>query len=1047
MDNRIKATLTSKTGKTLKQGVNRVDLKDGYCVHPFTYKNVQYRNGRCYKASKDEYWCATSVKQDKKNPDIKDKLATWAYCDFEGKPRVKTKRRKLKPKDPKTPVKKTIKRKKIVKNVEPANISKTQYKLPIQSKIKSDKWILPNRKEFINWFDNTYKLYIAKSDASLSKSEKVDYFNHQKLVRDYIQIDSPYRGILLYHGLGVGKTCASIAIAEGFKSNRKINVLLNKSLKQNYIVNLMFCGDDYFRTNQHWEYKEFKSNQEFHSYAKFLKIPIKNRTGLWFINFDKAPNYNELSTQQRETLNAQIIDMINSRYNFIHLDGLNEKRLLSMIENRVLDNSVLVIDEVHNLTNAMAKEFPGVRGKYLKQLIMDAENLKLVFLSGTPMINNLYEVGQLFNLLRGWIHTFNYVIKPLAGKTTIPVSKIEEELNKYTRSIDQFFIEKKDNLITITRNPIGFINSTDNNGELLRNPTENIETNDEFNNNIIRAFETIGYGIHKQYREKFNALPDDNDGGESFMAKFYDPVNNKVINQELFKSRILGLVSYYRTQSKKLLPTVRTNQVVLIPMSEYQFGAYSKVRKVEKKQEKSKATKSKGKKPLKGNNKDNIFEAKSSFRSYSRMHCSFVFPETIERPLPGNSIELASVIDDIEYVETQEERDELLSSPSRSGSNTGAPNSGAMAKAYELAKRKVLKLLEKQASNLLIKDEPEKLMKYSPKYNAILNKIEETNGLAFVYTEYKTLEGIAIFSIILKANGYAPFLIKKNDMGVWENVFDNDEDRDKPKFAFWGGDEETSDIIRKIYNNDFKEIPTSLQKQLKGRNNLHGEIIKILLTTKTGAEGIDLKNVRQVHIVEPYWNPVRLKQVKGRAVRVGSHIQLPEAERNVDIFTYLSVMTKEQLEMDKTLMDDFGGKSSDQVLFDISKKKLEIMETVLRMIKEVSVDCSLNYSDTYNVEEPFTCMNFGTQKGYASIPNINKEYIDTERNRRVKKVEVKYVKFKLKSKKGITEYYKKISEYPQLFYSKAAVESKRPGEPIGEIQLINGKNKPIFYKK
>ena len=44
--------------------------------------------------------------------------------------------------------------------------------------------------------------------------------------------------------------------------------------------------------------------------------------------------------------------------------------------------------------------------------------------------------------------------------------------------------------------------------------------------------------------------------------------------------------------------------------------------------------------------------------------------------------------------------------------------------------------------------------------------------------------------------------------------------------------------------------------------------MKILLTTKTGAEGIDLKNVRQVHIVEPYWNPVRLKQVKGRAIRV-----------------------------------------------------------------------------------------------------------------------------------------------------------------------------------
>ena len=65
---------------------------------------------------------------------------------------------------------------------------------------------------------------------------KIDYFNHQKLVRDYLQVNSPYRGLLLFHGLGVGKTCASIAIAEGFREHREIVVLLNKSLKKNYIV-------------------------------------------------------------------------------------------------------------------------------------------------------------------------------------------------------------------------------------------------------------------------------------------------------------------------------------------------------------------------------------------------------------------------------------------------------------------------------------------------------------------------------------------------------------------------------------------------------------------------------------------------------------------------------------------------------------------------------------------------------------------------------------------------------------------------------------------
>ena len=90
------------------------------------------------------------------------------------------------------------------------------------------------------------------------------------------------------------------------------------------------------------------------------------------------------------------------------------------------------------------------------------------------------------------------------------------------------------------------------------------------------------------------------------------------------------------------------------------------------------------------------------------------------------------------------------------------------------------------------------------------------------------------------------------------------------------------------------------------------------MTTKTGAEGIDLHNVRQVNIVEPFWNPVRIKQVKGRAVRVGSHIGLPPEERTVEIYTYLSKISKKDLKSDRIIQDDSKGMCSDQVLYDIS---------------------------------------------------------------------------------------------------------------------------------
>ena len=54
-------------------------------------------------------------------------------------------------------------------------------------------------------------------------------FEPYRRERDYLNLHSPYRGLLLYHGLGSGKSCSSIAIAEGMKHGKKIIVLLPAS--------------------------------------------------------------------------------------------------------------------------------------------------------------------------------------------------------------------------------------------------------------------------------------------------------------------------------------------------------------------------------------------------------------------------------------------------------------------------------------------------------------------------------------------------------------------------------------------------------------------------------------------------------------------------------------------------------------------------------------------------------------------------------------------------------------------------------------------------
>ena len=54
----------------------------------------------------------------------------------------------------------------------------------------------------------------------------------------------------------------------------------------------------------------------------------------------------------------------------------------------------------------------------LYEYLMDAIDCRVVFLTGTPMINYPNEIGILFNMLRGYIKTYHFRadIKPEKGK-------------------------------------------------------------------------------------------------------------------------------------------------------------------------------------------------------------------------------------------------------------------------------------------------------------------------------------------------------------------------------------------------------------------------------------------------------------------------------------------------------------------------------------------------------------------------------------------------------------------------------------------------------
>ena len=99
---------------------------------------------------------------------------------------------------------------------------------------------------------------------------------------------------------------------------------------------------------------------------------------------------------------------------------------------------------------------------------------------------------------------------------------------------------------------------------------------------------------------------------------------------------------------------------------------------------------------------------------------------------------------------------------------------------------------------------------------------------------------------------------------------------DRPKYGIYSGVEDEQERAKLI------DIFTS-------PDNKDGSRIKLIMATAAGAEGLDLKNIRQVHVMDPYWYESRINQVIGRAIRRGSHDDLPEDQRNVEVYRYLSV--------------------------------------------------------------------------------------------------------------------------------------------------------------
>ena len=836
----------------------------------------------------------------------------------------------------------------------------------------------------------------------------ISLFPHQLLIQDLYQINSPYRGALLYHGLGSGKSCSSIAAAETFlTAGRRIFAMVPASLETNYRTEIGRCSSIGNPQIKLWMQLKIAKTKTAKIYAelterlaaahgltaKFVSTMAREHDHhIWIpaatpgipakfvVPGKDSVAWADLSADDQAAVRALITEMTNTKVKFVHYNGVTQKGL-EALGPRPFDDAFIVIDEVHNYISRVVNG--GKIARRLYRMLMDATNAKIVLLTGTPIINHPYESATLLNLIRGTMYVETYSL--LKNETEIPTeaavrAALGDAAGPY---VDTIHIVTESRTIEITLVPEGFARRPNGAGGPAAVKAEPwpVAGRRAMLERVHRALSgTFKIAKRTVSREAY-AFPGSRDEfGELFLDETTDPEEPRILNRDLFVRRALGCVSYLKTVNEAYLPQELPRVTVRVPMSDYQFSKYAAVRNIERKMESGKQRGPAGAGGL-------LAGKNTVYRAFSRMALNYVFPESIKRPFPKD-IDMKVLESEISVNEDDAEIQAVATAeaPTEATVELGPEAAAkAMAERIALKKRRHEELLTAALAALRAgADEfltPHALATYSPKFRRMLQDIQASPGSVLVYSQFRTVEGLGILSMILDAAGFVPLRVRRKTgsaaaaagaSGDWEI---EDAERvlspayDGKRYAVFTDDREKTRLILQIFNSQWDQLPESLANSLRAATtpersprspgaNLYGDLCRVFLISQSATEGITTLNVRRVLITEPYWNNLRLQQVAGRAIRAYSHQALPAADRNVQVFQYETILTPKQLKESFTIQRMDKGLTSDQHIRDIAGRKDNIIRQFLDMLKAAAVDCVIRAPENRITEAGLTCYAF-----------------------------------------------------------------------------------------
>ena len=663
------------------------------------------------------------------------------------------------------------------------------------------------KKEFQYRYDGEIDDVSRKSEIVCKKKSR-ELFPHQEFIKRYISSETPYNGMLLYHGLGSGKTCSAIGVTEALRvyskyvqGFKKIMIVASPNVQENFKLQL------------------------------FNPSSLKKVNGIWNISgclgnsFIEELNISQINDLDKEVLIQKINKIISNHYIFlgyVELANIIEKLYRMKHKQKALTNyfqgRVIVIDEIHNirLTSDSDKAKKKV-AMMLKSLVQTVKQIRFIFLTGTPMYNDPKEIIFILNILNA-------------------------NDNRSTLSIAEVF---------------------DTNGELKKKDGEN--------------------GLIEIGKQKL-----------------------------ILKAN--GYVSYVRGENPYAFPFLVTPKMYKDPQSIKALKAY----------------------PDRQFNNNRIATGIQHLDLYVHQmspiqeegYQSFI--DEITSELNEEEMEKFEEMDSFQYTMVMKPVQAL---------NINYKIARGEEEKYYVGKEGLKQVMRyKESANPPSKNNFEykinagmfqydKIGEFSVKIKSILDHIINSTGIVLVYSQYID-GGLVPMALALEELGMKRFT-NKNLFKTPPNEPLDVYNLKRDPSLFTGGTTAFKQASYAIICGDKKLSPNNKEEvEALTHNNMNGERVKVVLISQAGSEGIDLNYLRQVHIMEPWYNMNRIEQIIGRARRNCSHKDLPLEQRNVQLFLHATVLDRVE--------------SMDMFLYRKSEIKSIKIGKVSKILKSVAVDCILN---------------------------------------------------------------------------------------------------------